>query len=87
MLVFCYCFRVKMAGRGKGISRTGIFASLMIAELTGKRHDNVLTDCDNLNKHYDNMGLLKIQETPYKHPQNGKVPLYYLTPNYTQIPY
>jgi len=38
-------------------------SSKEIAELTGKRHDNVLRDCDKLNKKYENLHLLKIEET------------------------
>lgn len=37
-------------------------SSREIAELTGKRHDNVLRDCDILNQNYEKMTLLKIEE-------------------------
>lgn len=40
-------------------------SSREIAELTNKRHDNVLRDCDTLNEYYDKMSLLKIEETYY----------------------
>jgi anti-repressor protein len=36
-------------------------SSREIAELTGKRHDNVLRDCDVLNENYDKLHLLKIE--------------------------
>lgn len=37
-------------------------SSREISELTGKRHDNVLRDCDSLNQKYENLHLLKIEE-------------------------
>jgi len=37
-------------------------SSREIAELTGKRHDNVMRDCDSLNQKYENLHLLKIEE-------------------------
>lgn len=37
-------------------------SSKEIAELTGKRHDNVLRDCDELNERYEDLQLLKIEE-------------------------
>jgi len=44
-----------------------------IAELTGKRHDNVLRDCDTLNANYLKMSLLKIEEEYFPHPSgNGQ---------------
>lgn len=46
-------------------------SSREIAELTGKDHKNVLRDCDNLNTHYDKMGLLKIEQGYYTHPNTG----------------
>lgn len=33
-----------------------------IAEITGKRHDNVIRDCDKLNSNYEKLQLLKIEE-------------------------
>ena len=39
-----------------------------VAELTGKSHDNVLRDARALAKR----GVLKSEETPYRHPQNGQ---------------
>lgn len=38
-------------------------SSKEIAELTGKRHDNVLRDCDELNERYEDLQLLKIEES------------------------
>ena len=35
-------------------------SSREIAEITGKRHDNVVRDIDKLNKCYENEGLLKV---------------------------
>lgn len=46
-------------------------SSREIAELTGKRHDNVLRDCDILNQNYEKMTLLKIEEGYYTHPNTG----------------
>ncbi|GIM52000.1 oxidoreductase [Capnocytophaga cynodegmi] len=46
-------------------------SSREIAELTGKRHDNVLRDCDKLNEHYENLALPKIEEGYYIHPSTG----------------
>jgi len=45
-------------------------SSREIASLTGKRHDNVLQDCDKLNESYENLRLLKIQESTYE-AENG----------------
>lgn len=39
-----------------------------VAELTGKSHDNVMRDARSLAKR----GVLKSEETPYLHPQNGQ---------------
>lgn len=41
-----------------------------IAELTSKRHDHVLRDCDMMNENYVKMGLPKIGEGFYTHPIN-----------------
>lgn len=46
-------------------------SSREIAELTGKRHDNVLRDCNLLNENYEKLGLLKIEEGYYTHPNTG----------------
>lgn len=46
-----------------------VMSSREIAELTGKSHDNVLRDARALVK----QGVLKSEETPYTHPQNGRV--------------
>ena len=40
-------------------------SSREIAELTGKRHDNVVRDIDKLNKSYENGGFLKVEEGYY----------------------
>lgn len=45
-----------------------VMSSREIAELTGKAHDNVLRDARALIK----QGVLKSEETPYTHPQNGQ---------------
>lgn len=47
-------------------------SSREIAELTGKRHDNICRDIEILNENYVRLGLLKIEDTPYTHPQNGQ---------------
>ena len=49
-------------------------SSREIADLTGKRHDNVLRDCDNLNEKYEKLGLLKIEEGLYTNPNTGNQP-------------
>lgn len=46
-------------------------SSREIAQLTGKRHDHVLRDCDNLNASYIKLGLPKIGEGYYTHPSTG----------------
>ena len=50
-----------------------------IAFLTGKRHDNVLRDCDELNESYKNLDLLKIEEINYKDSRNREQREYRLT--------
>ena len=48
-------------------------SSREIADLTGKRHDHVLRDCEVLDKHYAEMGgLPRLGEAPYIHEQNGQ---------------
>jgi anti-repressor protein len=46
-------------------------SSREIAELTGKRHDNVVRDICTLNESYGNLSLLKIEEGYYLHPSTG----------------
>ena len=46
-------------------------SSREIAELTGKRHDHVLRDCDNLNESYKKMTLPQIWVGVYTHPSTG----------------
>lgn len=46
-------------------------SSREIADLTGKRHDNVVRDIDKLNKSYENGGLLKVEEGYYTTPNTG----------------
>ena len=46
-------------------------SSREISELTGKRHDHVLRDCDTLNENYEKMGFPKIGEGYYTHPNTG----------------
>lgn len=40
-------------------------SSREISKVTGKRHDNVLRDCDFLNESYTQLSLLKIEESNY----------------------
>ena len=47
-------------------------SSREIAELCDKRHDHVCRDIENLNATYGQMGMLKIEQTPYTHEQNGQ---------------
>ena len=54
-------------GSSENVSRT-VMSSREIAELTGKSHDNVLRDARLLVAG----GVLKTEETPYIHPQNGQ---------------
>ncbi|MDX8340553.1 Rha family transcriptional regulator [Draconibacterium sp. IB214405] len=42
-----------------------------IAQITGKRHDHVLRDCDVLNEHYERLALPKIEQGYYLHPNTG----------------
>ncbi len=46
-------------------------SSREIADLTGKRHDHVLRDCDTLNENYEKLGLPKLGEGLYNHPNTG----------------
>jgi anti-repressor protein len=46
-------------------------SSREIAALTGKEHRSVLRDCDNLNENYERMGLHKIVQGYYTHPNTG----------------
>lgn len=46
-----------------------VMSSREVAELVGKAHDNVMRDARALVK----QGVLKSEETPYTHPQNGQV--------------
>jgi len=50
-----------------------------IASLIGKKHHNILQDCDELNECYKEFGLPKIRETTYKDSQNCEQREYYLT--------
>lgn len=46
-------------------------SSREIALLTGKEHRSVLRDCDNLNENYEKLGLHKIVQGYYSHPNTG----------------
>jgi phage antirepressor YoqD-like protein len=46
-------------------------SSREIAELTGKRHDHVPRDCEVLNENYEKLGLPKVGEGYYTHPNTG----------------
>ena len=47
-------------------------SSREIATLCDKEHRNVCRDIENLNATYGQMGMLKIEQTPYTHEQNGQ---------------
>ena len=47
-------------------------SSREIATLCDKEHRNVCRDIENLNATYRQMGMLKIEQTPYTHEQNGQ---------------
>ena len=47
-------------------------SSREIAPLCEKEHRNVCRDIENLNATYGQMGMLKIEQTPYTHEQNGQ---------------
>ena len=51
--------KLEMFNNGKEDER---MSSREIAEITGKRHDHVLRDCDKLNENYEKLGLPKIGE-------------------------
>ena len=51
---------------------TPTMSSREIAELCDKEHRNVCRDIENLNATYGQMGMLKIEQTPYTHEQNGQ---------------
>lgn len=53
------------------LQREQTMSSREISGLTGKRHDHILRDVDRLNKNYSNMGLPKVGEGYYKHPNTG----------------
>ena len=42
-----------------------------VAQLTGKNHQHVLRDCDALNAEYEKLGLSKIGQGYYTHPNTG----------------
>lgn len=54
------------------LSTKNTMSSREIAELTGKRHDNVLRDIDTLNESYEIIPLPKVEEGYYLHPSTGK---------------
>ena len=52
--------------------KEGRMSSREIAEITGKRHDHVLRDCDKLNENYEKLGLPKIGEGYFTTPNTGE---------------
>ncbi len=46
-------------------------SSREIAQLCGKRHDNICRDIEKLNQTYVQLGLLKVEEGYYTHPNTG----------------
>ena len=53
-------------------------SSREIAEITGKMHKNVLSDCDKLNESYQKMGLAEILAGVYFHENTGKGQVYFV---------
>jgi len=53
------------------LTKITTMSSREIAELTNKRHDNVLSDCDKLNESYRNLTLPEISVGVYTHPNTG----------------
>ena len=47
-------------------------SSRVIAEITSKPHRHVTRDIDVLNESYKNLGMPKVGQAPYVHPQNGQ---------------
>ena len=54
------------------INQVLTMSSREIATLCDKEHRNVCRDIENLNATYGQMGMLKIEQTPYTHEQNGQ---------------
>lgn len=46
-------------------------SSRELSILSGKEHRNVCRDAENLNAHYEKLGLLKIEQGYYTHPNTG----------------
>ena len=61
-------FKTDSNGQSTGELR---ISSREIAELTGKRHDHVLRDCDVLNENYEKIGFPRIGEGYYTHKNTG----------------
>ena len=61
--IFGYTIASKVQG-------TPTMSSREIAELCDKEHRHVLRDIENLNATYGQMGMLKIEQTPYTHEPN-----------------
>jgi Rha family phage regulatory protein len=60
-------------------------SSLLIAEITGKRHDHVMRDCKKLSETLEKEGEPKFGLSYYRSEQNKELPMYVLTKEQTYL--